>query len=421
MIRDQNKLFSQGDLSNITTAIHNMVSNKVDEISRDQLLAIPEDDLVQHVVDSLAIEPLTVFCDENMRSSQSEAQVDVSGYPDRDTWGDGPHTVAGIRIELIIPFTGDKELFKIRPQSYYFTPIPYGTIHYTNDEVGSIRMVFEFPTDENEDRIKLSIQEQIGYLQRAVAAQRGHIDQFNSQLPAIARQTIQGRRARLAKHEKILEYLNIPILKRPGEPTIQPIQVKKRIVSILPPPPKGGFKPEPGITDDVFENILAVIRHGGRSFEQTPDTYSVHDEEELRDILLSHLNVFFQGGATGETFRKQGKTDILIQDKSRSAFVAECKVWQGKQSFLKAIGQLLEYLTWRDCKASIILFNKYNRGMTTIQENMASILSSHPRYVKDVAVPEMGEYRFILRSNEDDSRLIHCHVFLFNLFIEKKE
>jgi hypothetical protein len=422
MTRPQDVLFSKGDLSNLPASCQKMVSEKVENISKDQLLATPEDDLVEHVVSSLLVEPLTVYCDDHMRSSQTETTVDVSGYPDR-AWPreDGPCMVSGIRIEVTIPFTGDAQLFKIRPHSFYFGALPSGQVSSNREGGGSIQMVFEFPTDENENRIKQAVQGQLDRLKSVIEAQRQYIDAFNTQLPELARQAIQARRARLARHEKILEHLDIPIQRRPGEPTIQPIQVKRRIVTTLPAPPKAGFKPEPGISDDDFENILAVIRHGGRSFEQTPKTYSVHDEEELRDILLSHLNVFFQGGATAETFRKKGKTDILIQDQDRSAFVAECKVWQGLQYLHEAIEQLLQYLTWRDCKASIVLFNKHNRGLTSIQQTISDAFPSHPRYVKNVAVSEMGESRVILRSNEDDSRLIHCHVFLFNLFVEKKK
>jgi hypothetical protein len=421
MNTSHNKLFTDGDLSNLIPSIQKMVSDKVETILKDQLLATPEDDLVQYIVTSISIEPLTIFCDERMTSSQCEVQVDVSGYPGRNSWRDGPCMVSGIQIEITIPFTGDKELFKIRPHSFYYSPIPHGTINSMENNHGFLRMTFKFPSDENEDRIKQSIQEQLGYLKNAVDSQRSYIDQFNSQLPTIARNLIQDRRNRLARHDKILAHLNIPIQRRSGEPAIQPIPIKKRIVSVLPPQRKGGFKPEPGITDDVFESILSVIRHGGRSFEQTPETYSVHDEEELRDILLSHLNVFFQGGATGETFRKKGKTDILIQDQDRSAFVGECKVWQGQQYLQNAIDQLLSYLTWRDCKASLTLFNKHNRGFTSIQETVSNSFLSHSRYFKNVPVSEMGESRFILRSNEDDTRLIYCHVFLFNLFVERKK
>jgi hypothetical protein len=415
------RLFTEGDLSNLPFTCQERVLRQVEAIPKDQFRALPEEDLVQHVVSLLQIEPLTVYLDDRMSSSQSEIKVDLSGDPRRQFFREGPHFVPGIRIKVDIPFTGDPQLFKIRPGTLYIAPVPDGEVISAGSDVGKIQMTFDFPADADKDGIKKSIDEQLGYLRAAVDAQRPHIDQFNSQLEPLTRQAVQNRRARLVQFDKILEHLDIPIHRREGEPSIQPIAVKKRIMSALPPPPQGGFKPEPGIGDDVFEDILAVIRHGGRSFERTPGTYIVHDEEELRDIVLSHLNVYFLGGATGETFRKKGKTDILIQDQDRSAFVGECKVWQGPQSLQEAIDQLLGYLTWRDCKAALILFNKHNRSLGSMQESIPATFASHPRHVKSAPVTEMGEWRFVLRSQEDDSRLVHCHVFLFDLFVEKEQ
>ena len=40
----------------------------------------------------------------------------------------------------------------------------------------------------------------------------------------------------------------------------------------------------------------------------------------------SCLNAQFEGKAAGEVFNGQGKTDILIREGGRNAFIAECKV-----------------------------------------------------------------------------------------------
>jgi hypothetical protein len=78
---------------------------------------------------------------------------------------------------------------------------------------------------------------------------------------------------------------------------------------------------------------LAIIRHEGRTFETTPKTSAKRDEEELRDIMLAHLNGHIQVDAAGEAFRRSGKTEIRIEDASRAALVAEYKVWEGSKKF----------------------------------------------------------------------------------------
>jgi hypothetical protein len=161
---------------------------------------------------------------------------------------------------------------------------------------------------------------------------------------------------------------------------------------------------------------LLVLRHEGISFERTPTTYAVHDEEELRDILLAHLNSYFKGQATGETFRKNGKTDICIEFENRAAFVAECKLWRGNQAVIEAINQLLGYLTWRDVKAALIIFNKDVAGFKQIQDKVLNILREHPNCVRAEFLPGTSEWRMILRSREDAERLITLRVLLFNLY-----
>jgi hypothetical protein len=140
------------------------------------------------------------------------------------------------------------------------------------------------------------------------------------------------------------------------------------------------------------------------------------DEEELRDILLAHLNGHFEGRATGETFRRKGKTDIRIEDKQRSAFVAECKVWSGAGEIAKAVGQLLSYLTWRDSKAALVVFNKSVAGFSELPERMHQTILAHPFLVKEISIKVPGEYRFQMHSQEDPGRRVTVHAYLFNLY-----
>lgn len=69
--------------------------------------------------------------------------------------------------------------------------------------------------------------------------------------------------------------------------------------------------------------------------------------EVITPHLLATLNTHYDQ-ATGETFRKIGKTDILIEFDNKAAFIGECKIWHGEKVFQDAIQQVLNYSTWRD-------------------------------------------------------------------------
>jgi hypothetical protein len=141
-----------------------------------------------------------------------------------------------------------------------------------------------------------------------------------------------------------------------------------------------------------------------------------HGEEDIRNFFLAALNTYFEGQATGETFRKSGKTDILISEKNRAAFVAECKLWRGEQYLLEGLDQLLAYATWRDSKCAILLFNKNVAGFESIRAGMAESLGKSVVFRAHHQVVELGEWRIIAAQPEDEAQLVRVHVFLFNFY-----
>jgi len=416
-----NFLFYEGDLDATLTNHFGQISAKVDAISRDQLFGTPEDDLVEHVSAQIAIEPIT-FHETSAEMEEKEAKIDVSQDRERNPFRDsGPIYVSGIRVTVSIPYTGDPSLWKQRPNSYQLS-FPRGEVRMPNkDGIGHLDIVIEQPTDAPPERIKQRLESELKSIRFFLDSQKRQVEQFNNSVPGMIRSAIQARRNRLKKHEGIVELLGIPLKRRGDAPQIDPIPIKRRLVKPLPAPPKSGFKPEPGIADQDYEHILSVIRHVGRTFEAMPRTYGVHGEEELRDIILANLNGLYEGGATGETFRLSGKTDICIEDQNRAAFVAECKMWQGPKELLNAVDQLLGYLTWRDCKTAIIIFNKRTAKFTEILEKVPVTLQSHPKFKRDLGQRGAGEWRFVFTSKEDESRQVVVNVFAFNLYSDPRE
>lgn len=415
-----NVLFYQGDLDDTLRGQTARIGSTVDGINKDQLRATPEDVLVQHIVDSLAVTPLELH-EDSMEMEQGEARVDVSGDRMRnffhDDGQDGPLLVPGIRVVVSVPFSGDAMLWELKPNPWQLS-FPHGEIRSPNrDGIGYLDIFLEQPTDEPPEKLKERLDHELTCVRFYVNSQKTQVEQFNSTLRDKIRQAIAARKERIRVHDGVVDLLGIPLKRRGNVPSVRPIEIARKLVRPLPPPPKSGFKPEPGISEEDYEHILSVIRHEGRTFETTPKTYAMHDEEGLRDIMLAHLNGHYEGGATGETFRRSGKTDIRIEDDKRAAFVAECKVWRGAGELTAAIDQLLGYLTWRDCKAAIVVFNKNNARFSELIDKMPEIIKSHPRFRKELQQKGAGEWRYVLCSVEDELREVVVNVFVFNLFV----
>ena len=414
----ENILFYEGDLDATLRAYAARIPDLVDSIPKTQLLATPEEDLIEALVSQVEISPLVLY-EDGMEMEPKESKIDASQWRDRNPFREsGPIYVAGVEVTVSIPFSGDPSLWTLRP-SPWSTVFPRGRITPPGgDGIGYLHLDFAQPIDTPDDALKRQLDKDLQSIRYYVGNQSGQVVAFNNNAPSLIRQQVTARKQRLKAQEGIVQRLGIPLKRRSDAPAVESIQIKRKLVKPLPPPPQSGFQPEPGISDDDYKHILAVIRHEGRTFEATPKTYAVHDEEGLRDIILAHLNGHYEGGATGETFRRSGKTDIRIEDNNRAAFVAECKVWRGGKELSSAVNQLLGYLTWRDCKAAILIFNKQNAKFTELLMKVPETLEAHTKFKRFLGQQGTGEWRYVFTSAEDELRQVTIHVFAFNLFIQ---
>jgi NTP pyrophosphatase (non-canonical NTP hydrolase) len=408
MHRSFNYLFSDGDLDSELRDQEDVCKQKTESIPKDQFLATPIDDIIDHIANQVMVEPLYIY-EESMEMMQKEARVRVNDFGRNIE-------VPGLKLIISLPYSGDKVLWNLRPNSWH-TSFPYGNVKQPNHEgIGIVEIVLEQAVDADKKNIKRELDEVLNDIKFYINNQKGQIDEFNKNIRTKVERLVSIRRKNLKKQNDIAEFLNIPLKRKEGVPSVKPIEVTRNLVRPLPPPPASGYKDEPGIHQEEYEHILSVIRHVGRTFETTPSTYAVHVEEELRDIILAHLNGHYKGNATGETFRKKGKTDIRIEDEKRAAFVAECKIWKGEKTVLEAIDQLMGYLTWRDCKSALIIFNKHNLKFSEILQKIPNLLLGHQLFKKDWGAVGDGEWSYIFRSEEDEARLIYLRVFLFNVY-----
>jgi hypothetical protein len=83
---------------------------------------------------------------------------------------------------------------------------------------------------------------------------------------------------------------------------------------------------------------------------------------------------------------------------------------------LKAIDQLLGYLTWRDCKAAIVVFNKHNAGFSELLTKVPETFSAHPKFKRDLGKRDIGEWRYVFSSRAERARQVIVHVFIFDLY-----
>ncbi len=167
----------------------------------------------------------------------------------------------------------------------------------------------------------------------------------------------------------------------------------------------------------ILEKMLELIL-GGESIGN--EIFKDLNEPEIRNLFLIFLNAIFVGKATGETFNKKGKTDIIMKDNNYNLFICECKFWSGQKNFIKTIEQLFRYKTWRDSKTAILLFNKTVEPSTVLGQ-INPVVESHPNYVKkydfvrEKLRREETLFGYIFRHPEDRNREFHLSILVFNM------
>ena len=281
-----------------------------------------------------------------------------------------------IQFTVCIPFEGDASLFDLRPTSLQ---INYSRKLDASIKNNEIYLRYREPTDGRQLEPNSLYENDVRLIEINAQRLATDIANFNRDLPDLIIRNLNERKKSAEKNQSIIQSFKIPIKKREDIPTTYSIPEIQRKPRIMETSKIKTFKPEPTLAPEEYENILSIIKDMALAMERSPSTFIKLKEEEIRDFFLILLNGHYQGSATGETFNGVGKTDILIRHHNANAFIAECKFWRGQTKLTEAIDQLLGYVTWRDTKTSILLFNK-NSDLSSVIKKADETIKKHKNY-----------------------------------------
>ena len=242
------------------------------------------------------------------------------------------------------------------------------------------------------------------------------IEQHNASAPGTIKAALEAKRIQAQAASGAVSAIGIPI-KRRDQPATYIAPVTRRKLPIhRPVPTAGDYKAEPELTEPEYQHILSVMRSLSVVVERNPASFATLDKQSIRDHILLQLNGHYgyEGSATGETFNRSGKTDILIRVEDRNIFIGECKFWNGPKNCEEAIDQLLSYLTWRDCKTALIIFNR-QKNPSAVAQKMHETMIGHKGHRKTVSHDAMGNGRYVFVKEPDPGRDIIISTLLFDM------
>jgi hypothetical protein len=376
------ELFAKGDTSATFRAHTDKLIGIINGFSDEKILGADFDEWTNYYLHEYSIQPITLFLD-SVTQTLTETKVEKHNPLHRtDPYEAKTFHIDGFKITFTIPFDGDDGLLYLRPSRYYMTTFSVDRIVRGDDSsLGSIIFSLEYTKQELEgmetpEFIASQFSQKFKKYIENIDAINNEVEQLNKSLPEVIKNALASRKKKADDYISMSEKLSIPLKINPNDPSITPIPLKKAPVKKAEAPKTRPRENDYTISLDNYDNIRKIVYTAGSSMEKAVSTYAKLNEEELRDIILSHLNSHYDN-TTGETFNKVGKTDILIPFENKAAYIAECKIWHGEKYLQSAMEQLMGYTTWRDVRTSIIIFNKNNKDFSRVLDTIKGFLGSH--------------------------------------------
>lgn len=385
-------IFAEKSIQDLFYEVEESIKQKFEEIEPNAIRGMSDDDL-NHFASQFMLDELRIDY-ENIEFSDPVEGTNL--FFDYDSF-DGckrKHTAVGFFVKFLIPVESGAQYLRYfpldnSPFGLYLADENYKEIELKN-ELGKTFLSFKlffaksFLDECNlDEKINNEVSKFLTGTKELELELNSNVHSFNSQIPEFVKQTFDTRKAKILYKNKLSDAIKIHFIPRNERQEMgkkMAIKPKQVDVGLSKRKQTNGFYIDP--TD--FRSILNTIKFHLTATEENPRAIiELHNEELIRDTILWALNANYFV-ATGETFRNHGKTDILISFNDRSAFIAECKVWNGKESLVKAIDQLLSYTTWRDSKCAIIVFNLNVHDFNKVYLDGMDAIQNHSEFVKTI-------------------------------------
>lgn len=404
--RNEVRSFSEKEEYAYNQELEYRVISTIQSAGKEYILNIDEEEYIKYLEDKYRLIPLEI----NKESEHIAKPVIEKEQRKNIHWG-GTSIVDVYYFKISYSYTGSKELFNIRPSSMTLTSY---NICLESDNTVSFMIQLTQLEESSFNRAKND-----AYSSAFINALNINkfVSNWNNGLRGLIEKQFRVVKDKYIKENSFFAAINVKTNQEASKvfsvPTIKKIETPK--------PKLDGEKSytlEPTMSDSMYKDVLDVIYILGRSMERKPSLYMGKDEEALRDQFIFALEVKYEGvTATGETFNKNGKTDILLKHEKDGSnlFIAECKIWHGAKQFLEAISQLFDrYLTWRDSKVAVMMFVKNKEFSKTI-ETVKTEVSSHQYFVEalDTSKDSSFSYKFHLKDDKDKAVFLEIMLFHF--------
>lgn len=400
------RAFSEVDSYNAVEQWKEKIKKKIESEPKEYILGVDENEYMNFLIEDFKVVPLTVYEESEHIEQPSVVKEKKTAFP-----REYMYEVDAYHFTVKYIFSGSAVLFKIRPSSYTLTTYEINVNEHNNTVSFSFKLIEKSPEKFKSEKSDIF---------RSAFTNIKNINMFanewNSSVERIVKDEFKRVKEKFLKENDFFAAINISTNKDTESifsvPTIRKIAI---------PQPKVDkhkeFASIPSMSKTMYSEILKVVYDAGKSMEKKPSLYINKDEEGLRDQFLFILETRYEAiTATGETFNKRGKTDIILKyaPDNSNLFVAECKFWKGPSEFHLAINQLFDrYLTWRDSKVALIFFVQ-NSDFTKVIDTVMKETTNHKYFKESKNKNGESSFSYLFSLPNDAEKVVYLEIILFH-------
>jgi len=398
--------FSEISSFDFTSQLSAKIKSEIEGKGKEYILGVDEEEFKAYLIDHYTLEPLSIDYDSESVDEPTVSKEWVESRLHREKY-----QTEVFNFTIRYKFTGSSVLFRVQPSSWTMTSAEISV----NEQSSTVSFSFKLYKKDPEEfkRTKSDYQ-------RRAFTNLGNTNQvaisWMQSLPGTVNSLFQQQKNKYLQENDFFTAINVKVNKDTTSVFTAPT-IKKKIIPQPSVSKHKEFSSEPMMAKEMYDDILKVIYDLGKSMEKKPSTYKEKDEEGIRDQFLLVLETRYDSTtASGETFNRGGKTDIILKyaKDGSNLFVAECKVWRGASEFHKAISQLFDrYLTWRDSKAALMLFVT-NRDFTNVIDTIKKETPNHPYFLKSTGTRGETSFSFHFHLPQDKDKVVFLEIIAFH-------
>ena len=230
-------LFYANDLNGTLESQQKRIVDEISSLDEERILGTPHEDIIDYFVKKFYVEPIQLE-ESKIQVGYGDAQIDVRNRFEFAVFDYGrPAYVQGTRITFYIPFSGDYQLFHCRPSTFSLNP-PRGAADKTE-------VVFTYDlTSVDREQVQSEFNGHLASVKKYIGWIRQDVENFNSNIRAIASERLASRREKLLRDRELVESLGFPLRRSERVPTTYAApEVKRKIAPRLPLAPTEPYKP----------------------------------------------------------------------------------------------------------------------------------------------------------------------------------